>query len=250
MNPHLLTTVGVLLALLATACGGGQDAPAAADAPIADGNDPSRPADSHTDSHDAPEAEEPETEEPETEEPEPAYTPPETVSLEGNGDAVEEVELHEDPRIATMTHDGSANFIVHGVNSSGEEDQFLANEIGSYEGTVLYNGHVGDEMAAVQVEADGAWTVELRPLTDARVWEGDEVSGTGHDVLLFAEESAGLQTVAATHAGEGNFAVWAYGEDSDLLVNEIGSYDGEVLMPTDTAVIAVEADGEWSMALD
>ena len=43
--------------------------------------------------------------------------------------------------------------------------------------------------------------------------------GTGDDVVQFAGTGNAL---ALTHDGESNFAVYAYGEGTDLLVNEIG----------------------------
>jgi hypothetical protein len=54
--------------------------------------------------------------------------------------------------------------------------------------------------------------------------------------------------------GTSNFAVVAYseyGDYLDLLVNEIGSYSGEVLLPIeDPIVLSIHADGgSWSMSV-
>ncbi len=44
---------------------------------------------------------------------------------------------------------------------------------------------------------------------------------------------------------------WAYPEDgrSDLLVNDIGSYTGQSIMPGGPTVLVVSADGDWSVAM-
>ena len=49
------------------------------------------------------------------------------------------------------------------------------------------------------------------------------------------------------HEGDGNFAVWAYGDESALLVNDVGAYTGETLVPVGTVVLDVTANGLWSM---
>ena len=50
-----------------------------------------------------------------------------------------------------------------------------------------------------------------------------------------------------THRGDGNFAIWAYSEsDTDLLVNEIGRYEGEALLG-DAVVLEITASGGWTL---
>lgn len=48
-------------------------------------------------------------------------------------------------------------------------------------------------------------------------------------------EHHGLTMVKITYKGSSNFVVHAYGDYQELLVNEIGRYSGEVLLP----------DGRW-----
>ncbi len=67
-------------------------------------------------------------------------------------------------------------------------------------------------------------------------------------VRLTGDASDGFATLKLTHRGDGNFAIWAYGSDTDLLVNEIGRYTGEVLLG-DAVVLEITADGPWTMAL-
>jgi hypothetical protein len=66
-------------------------------------------------------------------------------------------------------------------------------------------------------------------------------------VLVVMPAVSGLTTVNVNHSGSGNFIVYSYGEnDSDLLVNEIGSYRGEILLPDWTVLLSINADGKWS----
>jgi hypothetical protein len=71
--------------------------------------------------------------------------------------------------------------------------------------------------------------------------------GQGDEVLIM--ESAAFGPARLTHDGESNFAVWAYGDSTELLVNEIGHYRGRVLLPDGTVVLDIQADGKWSIAL-
>ncbi|MGY1808552.1 hypothetical protein ACI8AF_14380 [Blastococcus sp. SYSU D00669] len=154
-----------------------------------------------------------------------------------------------DPRIVTITHDGESNFAVWSVNAQGQDIDLLVNTIGSYSGVVPLNFLEGEDVAALKIEADGQWTVVSAPFTSAPAWDGAApYSAQGAGVILVRGVAEGLTPVTFTHQGEGNFAVWAYGDSEDLLVNEIGAYSGETLLPEGTIVLVVEADGPWSIA--
>ncbi len=69
-------------------------------------------------------------------------------------------------------------------------------------------------------------------------------------MILLTGGSFGTTTI--TNKGRDNFAVVAYSVDGDyldLLVNEIGSYRGEVLLPIeDPVVLSIHAvGGAWTM---
>jgi hypothetical protein len=60
-------------------------------------------------------------------------------------------------------------------------------------------------------------------------------------VSIFVARSGG-------EPGSSNFAVHAYSDSgADLLINEIGKYGGEVLLPSGTLVVEINADGAWTM---
>lgn len=52
-----------------------------------------------------------------------------------------------------FAHDGSSNFVVYGIGTSSAK--LLVNEIGAYDGTVVWN----QPQSFFIVEADGNWTI-------------------------------------------------------------------------------------------
>lgn len=83
---------------------------------------------------------------------------------------------------------------------------------------------------------------------------GDEIpitgSGSGDSVLSdIVLEDGEIYAMHMTHSGYGNFAVWMYDaySDRDLLINEIGNYDGIVLLDgTSPLMLNIEAGGNWT----
>jgi hypothetical protein len=68
-------------------------------------------------------------------------------------------------------------------------------------------------------------------------------------VVIVDGVADGLTSVELTHKGESHFSVWAWGDDfPDLIVNEIGSYDGTTLLPNGALALQVTADGDWTIA--
>jgi hypothetical protein len=168
----------------------------------------------------------------------------------GHGDKIVRIKHGSEPWLAILTHKGSANFIVDSLGTDGREIDSLVNEIGRYSGTVLLSSD--DEVAAIKIQADGRWTLRLAPPANARVWHGTTATGHGDEVIHLATPSTGLTTARLTHRGRANFIVDAYSEGSDggnvdSLVNEIGHYSGEVQLPDGTFLIAIHADGAWTM---
>jgi hypothetical protein len=172
------------------------------------------------------------------------------ISLKGRGDKVAKFKTPEGAiAIATFTHSGISNFTVTSIDATGKTNELLVNEIGAYKGTVLFDDDV--HSVAFRIEADGKWTATIKPFASARKWTlAKTLTGTGDDVVLVTGTVAGLASSTVKHVGKGNFAVVSYADDGrDLLVNEIGKYTGEILMPAGLVVIAVSADGKWSFTV-
>ncbi|MDB5910824.1 MAG: hypothetical protein JWP34_4938 [Massilia sp.] len=169
-------------------------------------------------------------------------------SYRGTGDKILRIKHGDELWLATLTHTGSSNFIVTALDSTGQRGDSLVNEIAGYKGTVLLNAEEGSNTSALKIQADGAWTIHLKPPSSARRWIGTHISGKSDEVLALDTPSSGLVTMKLTHTGSSNFIVHGYTADSsESLVNEIGHYRGEVALPEGTFLIAVHADGRWTL---
>lgn len=188
----------------------------------------------------------------EEEEEETTFPEPETLEYSGVGDSVVEVDFHDDARIASLSHDGTSNFTVRTLTSGGDNSDMLANVIGAYQGRVLYNAGEREETAALEISADGPWEITLEPLSTAVSWEEgeDEFAGAGDEVVQLDRTPEGITALSMTHDGTSNFAIWGYTRTGrDLLVNEIGAYEGQVSLTAGTLLLAVTADGNWTFGL-
>lgn len=65
------------------------------------------------------------------------------------------------PDTVRLTHNGKSNFIVLLMTDSLSGPSLAVNEIGPYEGTVLFPVN-GTDAGLVQITADGAWTMTPR----------------------------------------------------------------------------------------
>lgn len=151
------------------------------------------------------------------------------------------------PAIATLTHNGSSNFIVWGLDSKLNETDLLANDIGVYKGTVLFDEN--SVSTRLEIKADGAWTIAIRSTAAAPRIAGKAASGHGDAVLNW---SGSASTAYLTHNGSSNFIVEAYGSNGawDLIANEIGAYRGTVRWPAGPRVISIRADGDWTISIN
>jgi hypothetical protein len=238
---------------------------------------PPEETDSPIESSDPPEPTGPETTEPETSEPEssehettetsePAETTEEPseepdagaflaqfptfdpVTESGTGDSV--IELPASQGIVTASHDGSSNFVLTVLDSGNAMSELPVNAIGSYEGTTAYGmDELSEEAAALEIVADGDWEITVAPVTSAPEFS-DSQAAQGDGVFLY---TGGPATWAVSHTGEANFAVVYVSESLfgwELLVNEIGPYEGTVAVTSGPGVVIVTADGEWSLSPD
>jgi hypothetical protein len=147
---------------------------------------------------------------------------------------------------ATITHDGKANFAVWSLDTNVQQLDLLVNTIGAYSGTVLFDKRSNQHTESLQITADGNWTVTLHSIHALRTFSGASTTGHGDDVLAY-RGNAGAATI--THDGSSNFAVWTYGDQTNLVVNQIGAYNGTVRWTKGPELVTVTADGNWSIAV-
>ncbi|MFC5825124.1 hypothetical protein [Nonomuraea insulae] len=172
------------------------------------------------------------------------------TTYRGEGDDVVRIPMTTKPTIVKLTHQGESNFAVWTLTTTGKKTDLLVNEIGDYKGTAAFNVSGMNKIRSFSVNADGAWTIQVLPLSKARYW-AINAKGAGDEVMRLTSPSKGLRRLTIRHSGESNFAIWALdnrGQHLDLLVNEIGDYKGRVVLPAGTRYATVSADGTWTIS--
>lgn len=180
--------------------------------------------------------------------PEPTLPTFDPIALLGKGSKVAKFLIPEGiPAIGVVAYAGSSNFAVWTVAADGSETSLLVNTIGKYKGTVLFDFD-GEHAVAFKIEASGSWTIAIKPVSSAPIWDPSvALKGTGDAVLLLRPAPSGLTTIDFAYKGDSNFAVWSYSPSGvDLLANEIGPWSGQSLLPDGTVLLAVTAEGSWT----
>lgn len=169
----------------------------------------------------------------------------ESTTVSGSGDDVIEVPAAGKSHLMSISHTGGGNFAVKTVDVDGEMIDLLVNTIGNYSGVVTDYPDFQD-VRMLSISADGDWTVTFSPMKDMQpLANGGQ--NTGDNVLYIDEES--LTKLGISNTGESNFSVWAVGmEDYDLLVNEIGAYDGTVLWNEPQSFLIVNSESTWTVS--
>lgn len=172
------------------------------------------------------------------------------VELKGWGDKIARFDIPVGiPAIADIRHIGQGYFGVSALGADGEQLDLLVNTSGKYEGTVLFAEDDGEHAVAFEISADGRWEGTIRPAMAARQWDTTgPLDGTGDDVVLLSAPVAGFASTEITHRGDGYFGMQAYTADGsrELLVNDAGPYEGEVLLPDGTVLLQINAEAGWT----
>lgn len=169
----------------------------------------------------------------------------------GTGDDIIDLsDLPETPLLLTISHEGNANFIIQAYDADNNLKGLIVNTIGSYQGRRALN-LFGELPARLSVQADGSWSIKIDDISKAPTLDVPGIiEGKGDDIILLAGGKP--DTISLSHQGQGNFIVMAHKVGDlfpDLVVNEIGKYEGKNLIPTSTDIIEIQADGPWSMEI-
>jgi hypothetical protein len=182
--------------------------------------------------------------------------PPAGQTLSGQGQqATQTFQLVGGLAIFRMTHSGSSNFAIWLMNDRGERVELLVNEIGSFHGAKAVGVDTGNYL--LDITADGPWTVTIeQPRPVSAPLPPQTFTGRGQDVSPFFSLGVGLVRFTMTHDGTSNFAIWLMndrGEPIDLLVNEIGSFNGSKAVGMDVSgvyLLDITADGNWAINVE
>lgn len=169
------------------------------------------------------------------------------VNQSGTGDSVVAIPAGAKAGVVTATHQGSSNFAINVLDAGNQSTgDLLVNAIGNYSGVTAFGlNNIGGAGTNLQISADGAWTIQIAPISAAPVLPLPG-GATGDQVYKYDGKAGNW---AFTNQGQGNFAVIQYGGAMpNLAVNEIGAYTGTVPMFAGPTVIVVTSDGAWTVA--
>ena len=192
--------------------------------------------------------------------PEPTSIPtptPEPITLSGTGqEATSKFSLETGLSIFRMTHDGDSNFAVWLLDGEGEKIELLVNEIGRFDGSKAVGiKNIGDYI--LDISADGRWTITIeqpRPSNAPPVPKTLKGKGQQASEVFYLDK--GLARFEMTHDGDSNFAVWLLDDEGDkveLLVNEIGEFDGSKAVSIRNSgiyLLDISADGNWEISIE
>ncbi|MEG2993650.1 MAG: Ig-like domain-containing protein, partial [Bacilli bacterium] len=136
-----------------------------------------------------------------------------------------------------LNNNGSSNFIVKFHTETDSYGDLLANEIGKYSGqTLLRDGSTSKtNNGMLEIKSSGSWSVKIEPVSGII---NKSISGSGDTVtgLFLGETKRNVATINCSSSS--NFIVKIHDEygNRHLLVNEIGSYNGQALFKTNLNV--------------
>ncbi len=147
------------------------------------------------------------------------------VSSEGK-DSLDLLLLHTGASLLRITgHAGGHHFAVWGRDANGDRTTLFVNTTDPYVGTVPLN--FDEPTARLEITAVGFWTVEVLPLSAARVADVPGIiTGQSDDVVLISGTPGTTQIIG--NADSRHFAVVSYGVFRDLLVNTTEPYDRRI----------------------
>jgi hypothetical protein len=173
--------------------------------------------------------------------------PPSDKTYEGRGNKTVKISLNEDYlHIAKVTHDGASNVMVETVDDGGDSSNLVVNEVGDYDGLRPLDFD-REQPTGLKIRADGRWKVTVMVADKAPRWTG-KASGKAGAAVLRVDPKAADQDVRFTHKGRSNCTLIVRADRGyDLLVNDIGRYNGDMIVPTGTHFIEIESSGTWSL---
>lgn len=171
------------------------------------------------------------------------------IVLSGRGDDVVSMNKWSGAAIVRITNFGTRYFGVMNYDTAGNRVDLLVNTSGQYQGTVLIDKNAGrPSTARFEVNSDGAWRIEVLPLSSAtKLVVPGTIDDKGDDVILLTGAKPDLMT--ATQSGSRYFGIQGYGARTSLLVNTSGPYRGTVPLDPTTLVLEVNAVGPWQLTI-
>jgi hypothetical protein len=182
---------------------------------------------------------------------------PEPITLSEIGqEATSKFSLEKGLSIFRMTHDGDSNFAIWLLDDEGDQIDLLVNEIGEFDGSKAVGiKNQGDYI--LDISADGSWTITIeQPRPSSAPSVPKTLKGKAQQASEVFYLDKGLARFEMSHDGDSNFAVWLLddeGDQIDLLVNEIGEFDGSKAVSISNGgiyLLDITADGNWEISIE
>lgn len=172
----------------------------------------------------------------------------EPIVYTGSGDRIiTNVTLPEGLYKISLSYVGTRNFIVVPYDGNGDRKSSWSNEIGSYEGAVIFSDSLSNGF--IEVVASGTWTITISQDFGNGT---SKLQGTGDCVSPFFTLRDGASVIKLLNMAESNFIVLIYDETGrrySSLANEIGYYEGQTIFNKGDSnmkyCISVVSKGAW-----
>jgi len=175
---------------------------------------------------------------------------PKPIVLTGTGDSIEDFDNYFDFAIVHIVGNSSGRYFgVTSYGADGEQIDMLVNTTDPYDGIKPLDFRDGEHTTRFEVKSNGEWTIEIFPISYARILTvPGSIEGSGDDVFFLDGSKPDLAKITGNNESR-YFGVYSYGSYSDLLVNTTDVYSGTVIVDGDTVAIEVNAQGEWSIEI-
>ena len=166
-------------------------------------------------------------------------------SAQGTGSQAVQVDPISGPTIVAVTHDGSGAFEVQPQQGGVPAGAPFAAVTGPWEGRYLVG--LGGTISGFAITADGDWTLTIEQRSSAVSFDATSgVDGENADVIAYDDAAAWGATVS--YDGPGPIVIRAVTvSGAQELVNQAGSFSGDIEVPAGPGFLTVEAPGRWSL---
>ena len=167
----------------------------------------------------------------------------------GKGDDVVSLLTFDEPRILTARNSGQSIFSVELIDQNGESMNAVIH-LGKYSGSVIVNEYSNYSVDTIQVKSDGSWEIEIDEVESAPLWEGQEIKGNSPMVIQLPSSIKPNNKMSFKCSGKSIIFVTThneYGDQLDLKVSAMDSYQGNQLIGQDVRFIQINTHGKWSL---
>jgi len=166
----------------------------------------------------------------------------------GEGDDVLTIEAPGEKDFFLMKVNGNESERYFGITGYDGEGNRISNYVNA---TYHYDGlrPIYDPVEMLEVEAEGAWEIELKPISYVTVVDIPGVIEGNGDYVFKIDESVNVASVSGNEMDR-YFGVTVFDEDFNRvrnIVNTTQEYEGNVMVAGEAVYFVVEAQGDWKI---